>query len=500
MSAVLAAALGGAGASASWAQERGSAAEPGNTAGAAPGDTIRLSIEEAVARATEQSQEVRLARAQVEAAAAQVTSARSAALPQITANLGYTRTFASPFDVGQGVQLPDSLRFSPDPTRPLEERVKYLEDRAPLAGLAGMAGLFSDMPFGRRNTYTAGITGTQLLYSGGRVGAALRIAADYEDAARLNLEEQIAEVELQVRTAYYQALLAKQMEQIARAALEQAEAFLAEERLRRQAGQSSDLDVMRAEVAAENLRPGLVQAQKAAELAELNLKRLLDLPLKQPLVLTTELVPPDPSVVASPPVASAERLLSRRAAVEAARRQVSMREEQVRIAKSAFLPTVALQMNYGRLLYPNRMFDFAGVEPRTDWSATISLQLPIFQGFKRTADIDLAEAELESAKLRLAQLEEQVELQYQQALGDRERAGAEIAARQRTVEQAERVYDLTRMRYERGLATQLEVSEARLALLQARTNLAQALADFYIADAAVIRALGGRAVVERNRN
>ncbi|HEY8483315.1 MAG TPA: TolC family protein, partial [Longimicrobiales bacterium] len=304
----------------------------------------------------------------------------------------------------------------------------------------------------------------------------------------------------QVRTAYYQALLAKQMEQIARAALEQAEAFLAEERLRRQAGQSSDLDVMRAEVAAENLRPGLVQAQKSAELAELNLKRLLDLPLKQPLVLTTELVPPDPSVVASPPVASAERLLSRRAAVEAARRQVSMREEQVRIAKSAFLPTVALQMNYGRLLYPNRMFDFAGVEPRTDWSATISLQLPIFQGFKRTADIDLAEAELESAKLRLAQLEEQVELQYQQALGDRERAGAEITARQRTVEQAERVYDLTRMRYERGLATQLEVSEARLALLQARTNLAQALADFYIADAAVIRALGGRAVVERNRN
>jgi outer membrane protein TolC len=57
-----------------------------------------------------------------------------------------------------------------------------------------------------------------------------------------------------------------------------------------------------------------------------------------------------------------------------------------------------------------------------------------------------------------------------------------MQARQRTVEVAQRVYDLTVLRYERGLATQLEVSDARLSLLQARTNLAQAIADFYTAD------------------
>src|SRR5690606_1848019 len=278
------------------------------------------------------------------------------------------------------------------------------------------------------------------------------------------------------------------------AAVEQAEAFLEEERLRHRAGRASDLDVMRAEVAAENLRPSLVQARNAAELALLDLKRLLDLPLKQPLVLTTELSPPSPSELATPPAASEESLLNRRAALEAARRQVSIREQQVRIAKGAFLPTVSLQMSYGRQLYPDRVFDFS-TDPRTDWSATIGVQLPIFEGFKRTAELDQARAELDAAKLQLAQLEEAIELQYRQALGERERAGAEIAARQRTVEQAERVYELTTLRYERGLATQLEVSEARLALLQARTNLAQALADFYIADAGVVRALGASVAV-----
>ena len=58
------------------------------------------------------------------------------------------------------------------------------------------------------------------------------------------------------------------------------------------------------------------------------------------------------------------------------------------------------------------------------------------------------------------------------------------------MDQAQRVYDLTVLRYEKGLATQLETSDARLALLQARTNLAEAISDYYVADAQMRKALG----------
>jgi outer membrane protein TolC len=58
---------------------------------------------------------------------------------------------------------------------------------------------------------------------------------------------------------------------------------------------------------------------------------------------------------------------------------------------------------------------------------------------------------------------------------------------------AQRVYDLTTLRYNQGLATQLEVSQSRLELLQARSNLAQAIADLRIAAARVERAAGGAA-------
>ena len=448
---------------------------------------VRLSLEEAVARAVGQSEEVRLARAEVDLADAQVTAARSAALPQLDATVAYTRTFESAFS-GGGVEIPDSLRFEPDPTLPLEERVRYLEENAENAALGALGGLFGNLPFGRPNAYTAALNGTQLLYSGGRVGAALQIARDYREAARFTYQEQVAEIELQVRSAYYTAALATELEAIALAALEQAQSFLGQQRLRFDAGSASELEVLRADVSTENLRPQVVEARNAAELATLNLKRLIDIPLTQPVQLTTPLSAPPPgdTLPREAEVAAA----TRRAALQSAERLVSIREQQVRIARGSFLPQVALSGTYGRQLFPQKPFDLAGETWTRDASATIGVQIPIFSGFRRQAELAEARIGVTQARLQASQLREAVQLETEQARGERERALASIAARQRTVEQAQRVHDLTVLRYESGLATQLEVSEARLALLQARTNVAQAIADYYIADAGFSRAVG----------
>lgn len=455
----------------------------------ARGDTATITLGQALARATGLSEEVRLARSQVALADAQVTAARSAALPQLDANINYTRTFASPFSSGTGFTLPDSLKFEPDTTLSLAERVRYLERRAPAAGLGGLGALFGNLPFGQANSYVASLSGSQPLYSGGRVGSALKIAGEYREAARLGLTEQVADIELQTRDAYFRALLAQELERIAAAAVQQAEAFLAQERLREKAGAASELDVLRAEVALENLRPQLIAARNAASLATLDLKRLIDIPLQQPVRLTTPLTVPPAAELESPRV-DPQVLLARRAAVRAAERQVNIREQQVAIARGAYLPSVDLRVNYGRQIFPQQVFDFSGQDWRTDFTASVGVRIPIFSGFRRAAEVQQARITLDQERLRLAQLRESVQLQYEQALGEKQRAAADLAARQRTVEQAQRVHDLTVLRYEKGLATQLEVTDARLALLQARTNLAQAIATFYLADAGVSRAVG----------
>lgn len=451
-------------------------------------DSVQLSIEDAVARAAEQSEEVRLARSQVELADAQVDNVRANALPQLSGSLGYTRTFKSQFEGGGSFEIPDSLEFEPDSLASVQDRLRYLEKHAETAGLGGIGGLFGSLPFGQANAYNMSVNGSQALWSGGRLGAAMKSAGYFKESTTLQLHEQLADIDLSVRAAYYHALQAGELQRISQAAVTEAETFLQLEKLRERSGSSSELDVLRAEVAAANLRTQLVQANNNAALALLDLRRLVNLPADQPIKLTTRLAVPTPDVLAREPADSTA--LATRASIEAAERQVSMRDLGVKIARAAYLPSANLRFNWGRFLFPTSAFSFGGVDWRTDLTATISVDVPIFDGLRRQADVQQARVESERARLQLAQIREGVRLQYEQAIGERRQAAAEIFARQQTVNQAQRVYDLTVLRYDRGLASQLEVSDARLALLQAGTNLAQALSDFYIAEATVQRALG----------
>lgn len=454
----------------------------------AAADTVALSLDQALAGVMASSQEARLARSELTVAAQQVRAARSAALPTLNGSINYTRTFETPFS-GGGSALPDSLRFEPDTTASLNDRVRYIERNAKNAGLEGFGALFGNLPFGRENTYVAMLTAAQPLYSAGKVGAALRIATEYRSAAELGLEEKFSELELRTRTAYVRAQLAQELERIASAAVEQADAFLAQERLRLETGVASELDVLRAEVAAENLRPDLVAARNAASVATLDLKSLLNLPATTTLALTTPLAVPTAAVLAAD-VTLDRAELAQRPAVQAAERGVAIKQQQIRIARAGGLPSINLRVNYGKQAFPSTVFGLSDATWLSDVNAVVGVSIPFFTGFRVSAETEQARIALDQEEMKLDQLRESVGLQYEQAVGERARAAASLAARTRTVAQASRVHDLTVLRYEQGLATQLEVSDARLALLRARTSLAQATADYHLAAAAVVRALG----------
>lgn len=449
-------------------------------AGAA--DTIAISVEEAVSRALGQSQEGRLARLQVDLAGSAVKNARAAALPSLDATLDYTRTYASPFNSGGGFVLPDSLKFTPDSSASLERRLRYLEQNTPNAGLGGLSSLFGNLPLGQVNGYVARLSAAQTLYSGGKIGAALRIAKDYRESVKLDVRERLADIELAVRTAYYKAVLAVELENIARVAIDQASAFYAQTKLRKDAGTASELDLLRADVDVSNLRPQLVQAVNAAALAQLDLKRLLDVPSNAWLKLSTTLeAPVDTATTATLDV-------DHRASVAAAERQVAIKESQITVAKADYQPQVTLRVYYGSQAFPKTTFDLGTNQWRPDISATVGVSLPLFNGFRTQANVQQARLELTQQRLQLEQLRETVTLQFQQTRGERERALSSLVSQQRTVEQAQRVYDLTVLRFDQGLSTQLEVTDARLALLRAKTNVAQAITDYRTADAQLKRA------------
>ncbi len=460
--------------------------------GQAVQDTIPLSLGGALSRALELSEEVRLARTQIDQADANVSVARSQLLPQVNTQVLYTRTLRSVFQ-GAGISIPDSLQFDPDSTASIIERLRYLEENVPNAAFGALGGLFSDLPFGREHTWNAAATLQQPLFAPAAYSG-LQLARNAEESALASYEEAVGDVGLQVAEAYLGAALAEESATIVEASVELAAAHLAQVQLQLRAGTASELDVLRAEVELENLRPQLAQARNARDLAASNLKRLVNLPADAEVALTTPLSPeaaalPAIGTVAMPTLAEAEPVLERRASVRAARAQVEVREEQADIARAAYLPSLYLQGNFSRQAFPSGMFPSGG-DWQDDWNVALAVSWPLFQGMRRNAELDAARAQVRQAELQTAQLEEGVRLEYDTALRELERARLQTDAAARTVVQAQRVYELTELRFREGLATQLDVSDARLALQQARLNEVTAYHDYYLALVRAQRALG----------
>lgn len=445
--------------------------------GAQSPDTIPLSLDDAVARALRQGDETRLAATQIELADAQVALARAAGLPQLRLNGAYTRTFES--SRGQAV----------------------------------------GSVFLQENTYSASARFDQTLFQGGRVFAASRAASRLRRAARLSAEETRAEVQLDVVRAYLTALLADRL-----AGIQASNAVLAGERVAQvqrleQGGRAARYDVLRARVERANLEPFVVQAQSARELAELELKRLLDLPVEQPLRLTTQIDSAsvgDVLAVVQPEVtlaAAAPDPLAERASVRAAELLLGARRAGVAVARADWLPAISVfgQAGYGAFPsggVPTRM----GVVFRepcptaenpdrvcvtghnggwfSDQLAGVQFSWNIFDGFRTKANIDLAKAQERLAETQLAQERERVALEVAAARAELARAQAIYTARRQNATEAGEAFRLASLRFTRGLGTQLEVSDAQLAQLTAQTNEAQSVYDLYLAAAELARALG----------
>jgi outer membrane protein TolC len=211
-------------------------------------------------------------------------------------------------------------------------------------------------------------------------------------------------------------------------------------------------------------------------------------PAEQPVRLTSEL---DPTLVQVDEEALRQMVMER-PALQAAAETVGMREQAVKIARADRLPTVSFLGTMGFQSYPDNPLPPGFDDWRKDWSAALSISMPIFDGFRTRGAIDLAQANLKTAELQETQLRESLSLQLAGALADYHAAQTQIRARRETVAMAQRALELADVRFASGMSTQLEVSDAALLLDQARVNEVQALYDYVRALATLERLSGGK--------
>jgi outer membrane protein TolC len=434
---------------------------------AAQSDTVRLSVEEAVMRAIRSSDEAQLALARVEVADAQVTAARAAGLPQLRLNTTYTRAFKNA--------------------------------RATAVGQV----------FNQPNTYNVNLNLSQAVFQGGRITAGARAAAAVREASRLDAQEVRALVALDVQRAYLNALVTERVADIQGENLTLASARVTQVQQLQSAGRAARYDLLRARVERANIEPLLIHARNEQELAVLELKRLLNIPVDQPLVLTSTL----DATAAGALFASLEdtTAVPERASLRAAELEVRARDQGVRIARADLWPTVTFSFQNGYQAFPPPGMGFPSQfgqsgpqfcpEPNAtrscqnggwfeDRSLALTLSWPVFDGFRTRANVSLAEAQRRLAELELQQTRELVTIEVARARAELRRVRALFEAQQQNAVEAREAFQLATLRFTRGLSTQLEVSDAQFALLTAQTNQARTTYDLYLAGAELARALG----------
>jgi outer membrane protein len=335
---------------------------------------------------------------------------------------------------------------------------------------------------------------SQALYTGGALSGSYRISKLGRDIAAADVERLEADVALSVIQVFYSYLLARESVSVAEEAIRTAEEFLRVVRARYDAGEASSFEVMRAEVEVSNLQPALIGARNAVALAELGLRNVMGMSLDSEVAFGGSF---DETLgdAADPDLAGAiEASLERRPELRMLRAEADIAEQSLAVAKAGRLPTFALSATYDLM---SDELSFGGDEWDKTYAGYLVMSLPIFDGLKTKSRIAGSRAQIKQAVIAVAGLRDGIELEVRSSLLGVGAAREQLKSQEKSVEMAAEGLRIANERYVQGLATNLEVMDAQLALTRARNYRLQALHDLNLASATLARATG--ALLERYR-
>ena len=418
----------------------------------APADTLRVGVDEAVRLALRDGVEAGMARQDVAAAEASVGIARSYALPEITATGTYTRSLKKPVIF---------FEFEPGETEQFE--------------------------IGQDNAWMGMLSLRQVIWTSGRVGYAWNSTKARAAAARAAGDDAAAAIARDARKAYYLALLASEQTRIAEQSLLQAQRTLEVISARVERGVAPEFEKLRASVTVSSRRPGVTRARNDETIARAALKRLLGVPLAQPLVLTGRLG--DGDYGSTLPEVTTRALRSRRD-LEAVKQAMRAEELRHRAQGRNDLPTLYFDSN---VQWQGETSD--GLWPGDRESATsaqvgLTFSWSILDGWRNRYQTRTVGAMAAKARLQVRLVEDAVRLEVRSRWSDVHSIAQEIEAARETVALAEDAFEIAETRYASGLSTLVELHDAELALIEARVGLSATLYRYNVAVAELDYSIG----------
>ena len=430
-----------------------SAQPPGNSSppGQAAAGAIRLTLDDAIARAVRASHRIGEGQARHEAATAAIDSRGAAKMPLVSVMAGYTRTnHIVPF--GLPPQNPTAI-------------------------------IYPDIP----DNWRTRLDMQWPVYTFGRFESLERAARSEATAAEKDVSTFTADVRFDAARAFWALVTATESVRVVEEALALVEAHLRDVRNMRAAGLLAPNDVLSVEAQRSRQQVQLIEARNMRDVAEADLRRVTG--LEPGVAITIDAVLEGPQASLAPYdqlLADARAARPERQALQA---RVDAIGERRNAAAAGLKPVLAVGAGFDYAKPNPRIFPRTN-EWHTSWDVGFNVAWPLWDGGRVKADVAEAAANRRAVEQRLAEFDSVLDFEVRQRQLDVESARQSIRAAADEVASAAEARRVVDERFRAGLVTNTEVLDAQQALLVAQFDRTRALATARLADARLDRALG----------
>ncbi len=422
-------------------------------------DKLILTIDKSVNLALEKNPEVQIAEKMVKKAGAGIGEAFSVLLPQVNASANFQKSWEI-----QETTIPNFIKQMVGPTFPgYEDMPNYVR-----------------IAFGLENTFTYGINLSQPLFLGGAGIAGIKMAYAAHRVSKKELESQKQNLIYQTANAFYRALLAQELANVQEEALKQAKANFDRVLKLYKVGSASGFDKMRAEVEVSNVKPELIAAKNNYQSAITGLRTIIGLPKETDIIIQGELNYTKDELISTSYNSLMDKALQNRPELQALNAQKDIAAQNITIARSQYLPQLFFSTDYSFLAMRND-YKFHSDDFSKGFTSAISLQIPLFTGLKRCRQYQQARLDYKIVQDSKKQLYDGIAAEVELAYNKFKEAEEKYFAAKKSITLAEEALHLANLRYEEGVATQLDVLNSQLALTRSRVNHASALYEYQTA-------------------
>ncbi len=332
--------------------------------------------------------------------------------------------------------------------------------------------------------YSAGLTLNQMIFDFLKTPLNVKIQNFNLDSSRSDFSNTADQVIYNVKIAYYGLLQAKRNRDVAVETVSQVQHHLDQAKGFFEVGLKPKFDVTKAEVDLSNAKLNLIKAGNALTLASVTLNNALgqdgypDFNIEDKLSYEKNKISYENSLALA---------FKNRPDYKSQQFKTKAVNQSIYLAETGYLPMLS-----GSASYSWNGIGAVGSNsiPGQGWNAGLALTLPIFSGFLTTNQVKEARANLNIAKANEDLIRQKIILEVEQAFIQIREAEETIPAAELTVSQAAENLDLANGRYQAGVGNLIEVADAQLSYINARTLYIQALYNHKAARASLEKAIG----------